>query len=383
MRVSWFLDLGAAVLVGIAVVHGGRRGGTRVIVRLAGLILGALIGFLAAGLFVTPAAAPVTHLALDLLIVLGFALLGRGAASALADRLVLRRGAARRAFRTSDGIVGIVVYGVVSAGLCSLVLAGVAVLAPARWASAARDSVAARLLRPAGSAIDSATGRVLAGAPADLRALVPRLPAPPGAGTASTVATAAGRSVVPVDADGCGAGVQGTGFATGDGHLIVTNAHVVRGASHVAIRLADGTSRPARVIAFAPDPDVAVLYASDVTLAPLPLGDDASNGTPGVIVGYPDGVRTVTPASVLVRLPVPGPSWHGFSVHQAYLVDAAVRHGNSGSPLLDLSGHVRGLVNALSTSDPDEGFATTVSELRRVLARTVTTSPVPTGTCAI
>ena len=148
----------------------------------------------------------------------------------------------------------------------------------------------------------------------------------------------------PREGDGV---ATGSGFAIGDGR-IVTNHHVVAGATEVAIRRRGGRVR-ARVLGSDPSTDLALLRPrpdQSRRLEPLPLGDseDVRPGDPVVVIGNPLGLaRTLTAGVVSAtgrRIDAPD----GFPITNAVQTDAAVNPGNSGGPLLDEHGRVIGVI---------------------------------------
>lgn len=176
----------------------------------------------------------------------------------------------------------------------------------------------------------------------------------------------------------------GTGFAISKTR-IVTNAHVVdlvwnaRGDSDLQVVPSNGIKRlRARIVAFDPDKDLALIEADEADFKPLTLfGGAFREGTKVVALGYPGNVDRLTGASV-IRPQAPVRSEGNFSnFRKAYgaeqlLHTADIAHGNSGGPLLDQCGRVLG-VNTLVTEnqqgDASFGFAISFNELRSFLRR--------------
>ena len=194
----------------------------------------------------------------------------------------------------------------------------------------------------------------------------PALPGPlplPNSVDTSGVAYAA-QSVVKVASLGCGGLVTGSGFPVSNGY-IVTNAHVVSGTSTHTIVTPSGAPMQGTVVYFDPERDVAVLYVPDYKGAPLTFAP-ASRGTKGAVIGYPGGQsEKVVPAVVDGRITAEGRDIYNSSVvtRQIFVIQASVRPGNSGGPLIDLDGHVLGLVFATSASDPNQAYALTDDEI--------------------
>jgi S1-C subfamily serine protease len=170
--------------------------------------------------------------------------------------------------------------------------------------------------------------------------------------------------VVKVSSVGCGGIVTGSGFPVGGGY-VATNAHVVSGTSSHEITKADGTRLRADVIFFDPEKDVAVLRVPGYNAAAVTFGP-AQRGTQGAVIGYPGGQaeRTV-PAVVDGSISAEGRDIYnqGFVTREIYVLQADVRPGNSGGPLIDLQGRVLGMVFATSASDRSQAYALTDDEI--------------------
>ena len=175
----------------------------------------------------------------------------------------------------------------------------------------------------------------------------------------------AAQSVVKISSFGCGGLVTGSGFPVGVGY-IVTNAHVVSGTTTHMIASPSGAQFQGKVIYFDPQRDVAVLYAPDYRSAPLVFGP-AQRGTKGAVIGYPGGgPEQESPAVVDGAITAEGRDIYSSSTvtRQIFVITARVRPGNSGGPLVDLEGHVLGLVFATSAGDPNQAYALTDDEIQ-------------------
>jgi S1-C subfamily serine protease len=173
-------------------------------------------------------------------------------------------------------------------------------------------------------------------------------------------------AVYRVESRGCGGVVSGSAYPVGRGYL-VTNAHVVSGTTNTTLSQ-DATRAvgiKATVVLFDPQRDIAVLYAPQVTTAALPVGQ-ASRGTQGAVIGYPGGgAETISPAVVEQSIQARGRDIYndGLVDRNIWTVASEVRPGNSGGPLVDLQGHVLGLVFAASSTNPDQAYALTNDEV--------------------
>jgi S1-C subfamily serine protease len=199
-----------------------------------------------------------------------------------------------------------------------------------------------------------------------------------------TAAQKAERSVVRIVAPGCGAVHTGSGWVAAP-DLVVTNAHVVAGADRTIVQDRSG-SHNASTVYFDPDHDVAVLNVRGLAGPPLSLlPSTAPRGTQGAVIGYPGGgPEKVVPASVLRSERALGRDIYGRSLvtRSIYELDADVRPGNSGGPMVQSDGAVVGVVFARSAYNPNLGFALTPEEVRPALDAAQARRPVDTGPCA-
>lgn len=146
---------------------------------------------------------------------------------------------------------------------------------------------------------------------------------------------------------------QGSGFIVSSDGLILTNAHVVRDATEVTVRLSDRREFSAKVLGADPATDVAVLKVDAAGLPTVSIGDpkQLEVGDPVLAIGSPFGFeQTATQGIVSAK----GRSLPGDSFVPFIQTDAAVNPGNSGGPLFDGSGKVVG-INAQIYSQ-DGGF---------------------------
>lgn len=163
----------------------------------------------------------------------------------------------------------------------------------------------------------------------------------------------------------------GSGFIVDQEGYIVTNNHVVDGASEVSVVLNDGSSHPARVVGRDDKTDLALLKID--AGHPLPyveLGDStrARVGDWVLAVGNPFGLGGSVNAGII--------SARGRDIHSGpyddYLqIDAAINRGNSGGPLFDTSGRVIGVNTAIYSPTGGNvgiGFAIPAETVRQVIA---------------
>jgi serine protease Do len=135
---------------------------------------------------------------------------------------------------------------------------------------------------------------------------------------------------------------MGSGFIISSDGLILTNAHVVRDAKEVTVKLSDRREFAAKVLGSDPTTDIAVLRIDAKGLPTVRLGDSRQLevGDPVLAIGAPYGLeQTATRGIVSAK----GRSLPGDAVVPFIQTDAAVNPGNSGGPLFDGSGAVVGI----------------------------------------
>lgn len=195
---------------------------------------------------------------------------------------------------------------------------------------------------------------------------------------------AAQPSVVKVrGANGCGSGVEGTGFVYAPGRLM-TNAHVVAGVTRPEVEIG-GSTVVATVVLYDPDLDIAVLSVPSAAVVPLKFDTEAQPLDDIAVVGYPqDGPYDVRAGRIRSqqRLRSPDIYGEGTVIRQVYSLRALIRPGNSGGPVLTSAGDVAGMVFAASVSDRETGYALTAGQVAQSAAEGLERqSPVDTGTC--
>jgi S1-C subfamily serine protease len=212
-----------------------------------------------------------------------------------------------------------------------------------------------------------------------------RLPGPGAPEVEAAVARAA-TSTVKVLGTGCGRVQTGSGFVAASG-LVVTNAHVVAGVDAPRVESRPGRSSATPVL-FDPDLDVAVLRVEQLDARPSPLlSTEVGRGARAAAIGYPGGgPLRAAPAVVLAQYDALGRDIYsrGLTRRPVYELQAQVRAGNSGGPVVDPEGRIIGVVFSRSASHANIGFAITappvVERLRRAQA---TTARVSTGPCML
>jgi len=151
--------------------------------------------------------------------------------------------------------------------------------------------------------------------------------------------------------------VSGSGFFISDQGYILTNNHVVEGTKEVKLVLSDGTEQTASIVGTDQYSDIAVLKTNgDVpAIAPLGNSDKLDPGESVIAIGSPLGnfknTVTVGVVSATGRAIDTG---NGYQIEDLIQTDAAINHGNSGGPLVNLAGEVIG-INTLVVRNTNSG----------------------------
>jgi S1-C subfamily serine protease len=170
----------------------------------------------------------------------------------------------------------------------------------------------------------------------------------------------------------------GSGFVwDGQGH-IVTNAHVIAGATGATVRLADGSVHRAQLVGTAPQHDLAVLRIDARGLQPLARGTsgDLAVGQNAFAIGNPFGLDFTLTTGIVSALDRELEGRQGPPLRGLIQTDAAINPGNSGGPLLDSAGALIGVNTAIyspSGSSAGIGFAVPADTVARVVPQLIAT----------
>jgi putative serine protease PepD len=179
---------------------------------------------------------------------------------------------------------------------------------------------------------------------------LPQASAPAGSG--SSIATAAA-AVLPGVVSVRAGRATGSGFAIDRQGHVVTNAHVVEGASNVSLVLSNGRSLDADIIGVDSNNDLAVLQVSGDTsgLRALTLGrsSELQVGDPVLAVGSPLGLEGTVTAGIVSAVNRQARFGDSGNRQTAIQTDAAINPGNSGGPLVNAAGQVVGVNTAIAT----------------------------------
>ena len=191
---------------------------------------------------------------------------------------------------------------------------------------------------------------------------------PAAAGLSDAVVDAAAPSTVKITGVACSRIQEGSGFFVDD-DLVVTNAHVVAGADHSDVEVADGRTLDAEVVAFDPRRDLAVLR-TDGTARPLELRPAAVGDSGGVFGRPAGGPLEISPYRVAEQITATGRDIYDQSStgRDVLVLAAELAPGDSGSALVDPQGRVAGVAFAVAPDEPGVAYALAVDEVRDVLA---------------
>jgi S1-C subfamily serine protease len=175
-----------------------------------------------------------------------------------------------------------------------------------------------------------------------------------------------------------GGSASGSGFLIADDGSIVTNQHVVNGATQFRVRFGEtGKPVPAKLVGQDPSSDIAVLRIdpNQVPKGVKPLSLASSKqlrpGEAAIAIGSPFGLAGTVTTGIISALDREIQSPNGFTISGVVQTDAAINPGNSGGPLLDAQGRVIGVNSQIATrgggSNSGVGFAVPIDTVKQVV----------------
>jgi serine protease Do len=174
---------------------------------------------------------------------------------------------------------------------------------------------------------------------------------------------------------------MGSGFIINPNGYIVTNNHVVEGATQVQVKLSDGRELPAKVVGRDSKTDIALLKIEASGLAVIPLGDSFASqvGEPVMAIGNPFGLeQTVTTGIVSATGRAIGAGPYDDFIQ----TDASINPGNSGGPLINARGQAIGINTAIFSQSGGSvgiGFAIPMSLAKSVVTQLADSGKVTRG----
>ena len=172
----------------------------------------------------------------------------------------------------------------------------------------------------------------------------------------------------------------GSGFVYDDQGHIITNQHVVDGATSINVRFWNGKTYSAELVGSDPSTDLAVIKvnAPATMLQPLALADSSTVavGDSVVAIGSPFGLENTVTSGIVSALHRSMTSPNNFSIDDSIQTDAAINHGNSGGPLLNSAGQVIGVnsqIESDSGGNDGVGFAIPANTVKTIVSELIST----------
>src|SRR6185436_9284348 len=173
---------------------------------------------------------------------------------------------------------------------------------------------------------------------------------------------------------------QGSGFIYDEAGHIVTNQHVVAGASSISVSLWNGAEFDAKLVGVDPSTDVAVLRidAPKKLLEPLRLANSSTVAVGDAVLafGSPFGLEGTVTSGIVSALHREMTAPNNYTITDTIQTDAAINHGNSGGPLIDAQGRVIGVnaqIESESGGSDGVGFAIPSDTVRSIVRQLVAT----------
>jgi putative serine protease PepD len=190
-------------------------------------------------------------------------------------------------------------------------------------------------------------------------------------------ATTGGNNRFPFPSGGTQS-AEGSGFVFDSKGDIVTNQHVVDGATSIKVNFESGKTYTAKLVGSDASTDLAVIKvdAPASELKPLSLADSGGVevGDGVVAIGSPFGLEGTVTSGIVSALDRQMEAPNNFTINGAIQTDAAINHGNSGGPLLDLAGKVIGVngqIQSDSGGNDGVGFAIPSNTVKSVVPQLI------------